>query len=246
MTARTAGLESLSLPDMERRLANTVRFGAVMDVDHAKRRVRIKSGEIESDWLPWPAGRAAGGKRRWDAPEVGEQGMLFAPGGDLRQAVFMPGVYQSSYDAPVQDPNKDHTTYGDGTVVEYDRGTHTLLVDLTGGVSVTATRAKIELKIGGTTLLLEAGKTTLTTPELLVTSPISTFTGAVTVQGLLTYSAGLSGSGGSGATMTGPINQTGGAVSLAGGGLTHNGKNVGSTHTHTGVQSGGGTSGAPS
>ena len=246
MSARTAGLESLSLPDMERRLANTVRLGSVMAVDHAKRRVRIKSGEIESDWLPWPAGRAASGKRKWDAPEVGEQGMLVAPGGDLRQAVFLPGVYQSSYDAPSSDPNKDNTTYGDGTVVEYDRGTHTLLVDLTGGVSITADRSHIELKIGATTLTLTASGTTLQTPQLTVQAAQSTFTGAVTVQGLLTYSAGLSGSGGSGATMAGPINQTGGAVSLAGGSLSHNGKNVGSTHTHTGVQSGGGTSGAPS
>ena len=157
---------------------------------------------------------------------------MLSPGGDLRQAVFVPGVYQDEYDAPSSDPNKDHTTYGDGTVVEYDRGTHTLLVDLTGGVSVTANRAKIELKIGSTTLLIEGGKTTLTTPELLVSSPKTTFTGAVTVQGLLTYLAGLAGSGGSGASMTGPINQTGGNVSFAGDALTHNGVNVGSTHIH--------------
>lgn len=36
------------------------------------------------------------------------------------------------------------------------------------------------------------------------------------------------------------------AFNLAGGGLTHNGKNVGATHTHGGVQPGSGTSGVPS
>lgn len=245
MTAREDGVRELALPDMERRLANTVRYGTVMEVDHSKRRVRIKSGDIESNWIPWPAGRAAAGKRRWDAPEVGEQGMMIAPGGNLAEATFIPGVYQDQHDAPVSDPNKDHTAYGDGTVVEYDRGSHTLLVDLTGGVSVTANRSKIELKIGGTTLTLTSAGSTLSTPQLTVESPVSTFTGAVNVGGLLTYSAGLSGSGGSGATISGPINQTGGAVSTAGGALTNNGKNVGSTHTHSDVMTGSNTSGAP-
>jgi phage baseplate assembly protein V len=245
MTARSEGLRELALPDMERRLANAIRYGKVMEVDLAKRRVRIESGDLQSNWIPWPAGRAGAGKIRWDAPEVGEQGMMISPGGDMSQATFIPGIYQDSHDAPVSDPNKDHTAYGDGTVLEYDRGSHTLLVDLTGGVSVTANRNKIELKIGSTTLTLEAGKTTLVAPQLMVQSPTTTFTGTVLVQGLLTYSAGLAGSGGGGAVMTGPITQTGGNVSTGGGTLTNNGVNVGSTHTHNGVQTGSGSTGGP-
>ena len=60
-----------------------------------------------------------------------------------------------------------------------------------------------------------------------------------TVEQSLTYLGGMTGSGGSGGSMTinGNVNFTG-TVSA-------NGKNIGSTHTHSGVTTGGGTTGAP-
>lgn len=237
MTARVDGIEELALPDLERRTANQIRLGTVLAVDHAKARVRIKSGEIESAWLPWSTGRASGAKRRWDPPEVGEQVVMLAPTGDLRQAVVLTGVYQSSAAAPSASPDKDSTVYSDGTVIEYDRAAHALVADLQG-TKLFADRNKIELTIGGTVLTLTAAGTTLTTAQLTVDAPQSTFTGNVTVQGLLAYQGGMTGSGGSGAAINGPLAVTGGTV-------THDGKNIGSTHTHSGVQTGGGTTGAP-
>lgn len=237
MTARSEGIGDLALPELERRMANVIRDGTIMAVDLAKRRVRVKSGEIETTWLPWPAGRAGPGKRRWDPPEVGEQVTMISPSGDLRQARVIPGIYQEAYDSPSSDGNKDHVTYGDGTVIEYDRASHTLLANL-GASSILADRTKIVLTIGDTTLTMTAAGTTLETPQLTVDAPQSTFTGNVTVQGLLAYQGGMTGSGGSGASIDGPLSITGGTV-------THDSKNIGSTHTHGGVDPGGGTSGAP-
>jgi phage baseplate assembly protein V len=237
VTARAEGIEELALPELERRVAGMVRVGTVMAVDLAAKKVRIKSGDLESAWVRWPAGRAGTGKRRWDAPEVGEQVVMVSPCGDMRQALVLPGIYQDAHDAPTTDGNKDHVTYGDGTVIEYDRGTHTLVANL-GQSQILADRTKIELTIGATKLTLTAGGSTLETPQLTVDAPTSTFTGAVTVQGPFAYHGGMTGSGGSGASVQGPVAVTGGSV-------THNGKNIGSTHTHSGVQGGGGTSGAP-
>ena len=72
-----------------------------------------------------------------------------------------------------------------------------------------------------------------------------TITGNLTVHGLITGDAGFHITGGTGATMqiTGDINQTGNFANT--GSLTNNGKNVGSTHTHSGVQPGTGNTGAP-
>jgi phage baseplate assembly protein gpV len=237
MTARAGGIQGMALPDIERRVAGMVRVGTIMAVDLAAKSVRVKSGDIETTWLRWPAGRAGAGKRRWDAPEVGEQVVMISPGGDMRQALVLPGVYQDAHDAPSADANKDHVTYGDGTVIEYDRGSHTLVANL-GDSQILANRSKIELTIGGTKLTLTASGSTLETPQLTVDAPTSTFTGAVTVQGPFAYEGGMTGSGGSGASVQGPVAITGGTV-------THNSKNIGSTHTHSGVQGGGGTSGAP-
>lgn len=44
---------------------------------------------------------------------------------------------------------------------------------------------------------------------------------------------------------TGNVITSGGNVAMSGGTLTHNGKNIGSTHTHSGVQPGSGNSGGP-
>jgi phage gp45-like len=76
-----------------------------------------------------------------------------------------------------------------------------------------------------------------------IDSPATTVTGTMTVQGLLTYQAGMVGSGGSGAALTGAMTVNGDVATT--GGLTNNGKNVGSTLRVTGIQPGGGTSGVP-
>lgn len=98
----------------------------------------------------------------------------------------------------------------------------------------------------GSTVLSAAGKFTVNAPGgFEVNAPLSklnsdqtTMSGKTTSQGLLTYAAGMAGTGGgSGTTISGPITQSGGAV-------TSNGI-VLHTHTHSGVQSGPASTGGP-
>ncbi|MGI4901318.1 MAG: Gp138 family membrane-puncturing spike protein [Janthinobacterium lividum] len=71
-----------------------------------------------------------------------------------------------------------------------------------------------------------------------VVAPLSTFSAAVMIGGLLTWVAGMVGSIGSGvaSTITGVVNFIGQ--------VSANGKRIDDTHTHNGVQSGGDNSGA--
>lgn len=64
--------------------------------------------------------------------------------------------------------------------------------------------------------------------------------GETTVNGLLTYTAGLvgEGSGGAGAIITG-------GAQFVGGSVTHNGTDIGDTHTHGGIMPGGGDTDVP-
>jgi len=90
-------------------------------------------------------------------------------------------------------------------------------------------------------------KLTLTAPEVeinastsfTVNAPQSTFSAMVTINGLLTFVAGIAGSAADGvvSTITG--------VMAFFGTLTSNGKHVDDTHTHGGVQPGSGSSGPP-
>lgn len=159
MTARSDSFDELALPDLARRVANGVRFGVISAVDHAAARVRVTSGEIVTAWLPWATGRAAGPKRRWDPPAVGEQVVVIAPGGDLTQAIVIPGVYQDTAAAPSDSPDKDTTLYGDGALIEYDRASHTYTLDVPAS-------GKIILKCGATTLEISNAGVVLTAPNV--------------------------------------------------------------------------------
>lgn len=68
-------------------------------------------------------------------------------------------------------------------------------------------------------------------------APTNLFTGKVTVQGLVTFLAGMIGS-----TLSGVAFVLNGAVQFIGT-ITSNGKDIASTHQHTGVQSGGSNTG---
>ena len=178
MSATKEGLDELTLPDMARRLANMVRYGTVLEVNHETKSVRIKSGDIETDWMRWPAGSANSRKRRWDPPTVGEQVCMLSPTGDMRQATFIPGIYRDEYDAPSADPDEDLAEYSDGAVISYNVGTHTLTANLQedtslimdrtsikatrGNASVELTNTALTLTFGDQSLVMDAAGITLT------------------------------------------------------------------------------------
>lgn len=105
------------------------------------------------------------------------------------------------------------------------------------GISTTSTQLRSD--DGVTYVDVNNGHIKLVSPlTVTVDSPATTVTGTLTVEGLLTYQAGMSGAGGSAQThITGDIIQTGGVMSSSG--------TVLHTHTHSGVQTGGGNTGAP-
>ena len=198
MSAAAAG-------ETDRCLANLLRKGTIKELDEANALAKVECGDLTTDWLPWMTLRA-GPDRTWHAPEVGEQVMVLSPSGDMAQGAILPAIYQDAHGAPANLKTTHRTEYQDGAFQQYDRAAHHFVLDVPAGgeiklhigaVTLTMDNGKALVDVGGsTTLLLEPGKATLTTPELEVDSPQSTFTGDVTVQGLLTYTAGLNGSGG--------------------------------------------------
>lgn len=108
------------------------------------------------------------------------------------------------------------------------------------GVEITTKDLDVKLTLNhsGITIDLNGG-------NLIVNNGNTTMNGNLTVNGLITGTNGFHITGGTGATMqlTGDISQVGNYSNT--GTITNNGKNVGSTHTHSGVQPGSGNTGAP-
>lgn len=208
--------------ETERILANIIRVGVISQLDEANARVKVSVGGLSTDWLPWITARA-GATRTWSAPRPGEQVVVLAPYGDPAQAVVLPAIYQDAYPAPATTKDVEHTVYPDGTTVDYNSASNTLNITVAGSSKVIINCK--EATINASTSV------TLNTPQ-------TTCKGRLTVEGLLTYLNGMNGSTGSGAAAT-----IAGNVNFTGGSLTHNSKNIGSTHTHSDPQ--GGTTGAP-
>ncbi len=117
-----------SLIDLLRRLENLLRPGTIHAVDHASARVRVASGGLLTDWLPWFE-RRAGNVRTWSPPSVGEQCLVLSPGGDPANGMVLVGIASDEHPAPSTHPNIERTHYPDGTTVEYDHAAHTLRID---------------------------------------------------------------------------------------------------------------------
>lgn len=83
---------------------------------------------------------------------------------------------------------------------------------------------------GSVCVALHDGQITMKAPFMKVDIPETEWNGNFTQNGTLNQNGGMTGTGG---------------ASFSGGMVTHNGKNIGSNHTHDGVTPGSGTSGGP-
>ena len=147
---------------------------------------------------------------------------MLSPGGDTAAGFVLVGLYSTANPAPEATGDAQSTTYPDGAVIRYDHAAHALSATLPGG---------------GTADITAPAGVTVYSSAITLDAPQTTTTGALTVQGLLTFQGGMAGSGsGAGATavITGGITATedvkAGGISLI-------------NHTHPGDS--GGTTGAP-
>lgn len=202
--------------ELLRRLENLVRQGTILDVDTASALVRVQTGGLSTAWLPWFE-RRAGDVSTWCLPSVGEQCVVISPGGETTAGLVLVGLYSDAHPAPSSTASLARIAFPDGATIDYDHAAHALAV---------------VLPAGGSAHIVAPG-------SVVIDSPQTTITGACTVQGLLTYQAGMAGSSGGGAAAT-----IEGNVVIAGGDVTADGISL-KTHPHGGVAQGDDLSGAP-
>ncbi|MGR2709564.1 baseplate assembly protein [Pseudomonas sp. IB20] len=110
---------------LSRMLENLIRFGVIAAVQMKPPRVKVKTGELTTAWLPWLALRA-GSDREWDPPTLDEQVMLFSPSGQLANGIVVTGVFSEHIPANGDRAGLHRRTYADGAVIEYDSVAHHL------------------------------------------------------------------------------------------------------------------------
>ncbi|OOF45782.1 baseplate assembly protein [Rodentibacter trehalosifermentans] len=104
--------------EFNRRLDNLIRFGTIAEVDYEKARVRVKSGQILTDFLPFIALRA-GTTKTWSPPTIGEQCVMLAASGELTTACVLVGLYTQN--SPSHAPDLHIIQFADGATIEYNQ-----------------------------------------------------------------------------------------------------------------------------
>lgn len=143
--------------ELQRLLWQMIRPGTITVVDHKAVRARVQTGDLETALLPWFTLRA-GGDRTWWPPEVGEQVIVFSPGGDTAQGFILCGINQDSAPAPSDDPDVRRTETKDGTVEQYDRKTGEHLLSIRKGgsfvVEIQGSPTRFELSAKGLNMVV--------------------------------------------------------------------------------------------
>lgn len=180
--------------ETQRIMANLIRIGKISALDETTARVKVDVAGLTTDWLPWAVARA-GSTRTWSAPRIGEQVVVLSPYGDPAQGVVMPSLYQDDFPAPANSKDQEHTVYPDGTSIDYNSATNTYTMTVVGNAQVT---------------VICKNATVQASEAVTLDTPLTHCTGALTVDGVLTYKAGMVGQGGATtAAITGNIAVTG-------------------------------------
>lgn len=204
--------------ELSRAMRDIIRIGVVAEVDTEAALCRIQTGDILTDWLHWLTSRAGSG-RAWWAPSAGEQVLLLSLGGELDTGFVLPGIYSDDFPAPSVSAEAYHISFSDGAQFQYEPASGAMTVSGIQTADVSATKS-IQATAPNVTVTA-SGKITLDTPEVVCTNKLTT--GSLEVK--------------KGGAMKGNIAHSGGA-------FTSNGVQV-DTHTHGGVQTGGGSTGKP-
>lgn len=234
----------MDLTELSRRIENMIRLGTIAEVDHAGVLVRVKSGRLLTDWLPWFE-RRAGATTTWEPPTIGEQCMIFSPSGEPAGGIVLVGINSAGIQPPSHSADDHATHYPDGTLVRYDHvaGVHEAIYP--DGAEIRYNHHSNHLEaVNIVTGLVRA------TTSITFDTPLTHITGKCIVEDLLTYNNGLAGDGGgNGSSITGHIRHVGdtehhGNYVQDGGIISSNGIVV-DGHNHEGVQPGSGISGGP-
>lgn len=163
---------SFTLSDLYRRFENLIRIGTIAEVDEQNLRLRVQSGELLTDWLPWP-GQIGNNFIQWRPLRVNTQVVLCCPSGDPAQALIVSILYTEALKPTNVDASFDVIQFNDGTTLQYDAAQKALTLSSASDIHL----------IAQNTIHLQAGNTVQSTAENHVTKGKVRIEGAVTQTG---------------------------------------------------------------
>ncbi|WP_067517845.1 phage baseplate assembly protein V [Endozoicomonas ascidiicola] len=131
-------MSRFDISELYRLLNNLIQFARVdslVDFPEGKRAVCITADGLKTKPLPIGTERAGDDQTSW-LPSMGEQVLMFSPGGITEQAVIGPSLWSADHPAPGNDPNEPVMSFTDGARISYNKQSHTLSAILPAGATV--------------------------------------------------------------------------------------------------------------
>lgn len=120
----------------DRRLSNVIEMGVVEQVDYSNPpRARVRIGDALTGWLRMGTPRA-GGNTDWSVYEPGEEVLIAASSGELRNGVIVCAINNGTNTAKASSADIRRIDLGDGSYVIHDRGSGNLTLNATGDISI--------------------------------------------------------------------------------------------------------------
>lgn len=116
------------LDRLEQMIRNLVRVGTVASVDPATCTARVQFADADglvSHDLPVMQ-RQTQGNKSYSVPDVGEQMVCLGLPYGIEMGIALGSMFSTVDTTPVQDPDKRHEAFEDGSWVQYDRKAHRL------------------------------------------------------------------------------------------------------------------------
>lgn len=170
------------LTEIMRLITNLIRTGTVSDVDPVNWLCRVKTGDLETNWINWLTLRA-GNTRTWWQPSVGEQVMLLSLGGNLETAFALPAIYSDAFPPPDYSENGSTTQFSDGGFFQYEPATGQLLIKNIKSLRIEAADG---IQLLTEAFGVEASKTTLSS-ETAINGPVTQSGGDMSSNGVVVH-----------------------------------------------------------
>lgn len=178
------------LTEIMRLITNLIRTGVVTEVDREHWLCRVKTGDLETNWINWLTLRA-GNARTWWKPSEGEQVVLLSLGGNLETAFALPAVYSNQFAPPSTSADACVTEHPDGGWFEYEPATGRWYVR---GIKSMVIEAADNITMKTSEFVLEAERTRINS-EVVINGGVN---GGVPSTGDIRITGGNGGDGQSG------------------------------------------------
>lgn len=115
-----------------------IKVGIVTERNESTMKIRAQIPDLDgivTYWIPILIS-AAGGNKVYHLPDVGEEVLIGFLDNGIEQGFCLGSTYNAKDKPPVNSGDKFHVTFKDGSVIEYDRSSHTLIASIPNGTFV--------------------------------------------------------------------------------------------------------------